>query len=310
MKMMNPKDWTRKARVQISQLPTQVVFGALLGVVGLSGYLIGFGIHHEDGVMPRAMVERLESDLTAQRFALTETRALAEQNRRITSRKLAELSAQMLRLDAAGERMIKTANLDPSEFSFGQAPAVGGPDLDDSMFYETEQSNDPLIQSIDHMQQQLAERDRQLRVLDDLLSASQLARVSGFEGMPIIGGYISSIFGSRTDPFTGRHVQHKGIDFAGPVGSDVMTVSDGVVVFSGERSGFGRLVAIDHGDGFITRYGHNQAILVPTGRRVMRGERIALLGSSGRSTGPHVHFEVLRNGQNIDPADYLKKMPL
>ncbi|MBV8342195.1 MAG: M23 family metallopeptidase, partial [Gammaproteobacteria bacterium] len=98
---------------------------------------------------------------------------------------------------------------------------------------------------------------------------------------------------------------HKGVDFAGAPGSSVTAVAAGVLTWAGERSGFGKLVEINHGDGFVTRYAHNERTLVTVGQTVKRGAQIALMGSTGRSTGPHVHFEVLRNGRNVDPLSFI-----
>jgi len=118
-------------------------------------------------------------------------------------------------------------------------------------------------------------------------------------------GLLSSKFGKRIDPFTGEMEQHKGIDIAGKEGSDVLATGDGVVIWSDTRSGYGNLVEIDHGNGIVTRYGHNKALLVEVGDTVRKGQPVALMGSTGRSTGPHVHIEVLRDGKQVNPSQYL-----
>lgn len=125
------------------------------------------------------------------------------------------------------------------------------------------------------------------------------------EGRPVTTGYISSYFGERADPFDGREAFHKGVDFAGNLGSDVVAVAAGVVTWAGERSGYGKLIEINHGDGFTTRYAHNERALVSVGQTVKRGESIALMGSTGHSTGPHVHFEVLKNGRQVNPLSFI-----
>ena len=125
------------------------------------------------------------------------------------------------------------------------------------------------------------------------------------EGRPVATGFISSYFGERADPFDGTEAFHKGVDFAGTAGSNVVAVAAGVVTWAGERSGYGKLIEISHGDGFVTRYAHNERTLVTVGQTVKRGERIALMGSTGRSTGPHVHFEVLRNGRQVNPLSFI-----
>ncbi|UCE89604.1 MAG: M23 family metallopeptidase, partial [Pseudomonadota bacterium] len=124
-------------------------------------------------------------------------------------------------------------------------------------------------------------------------------------GRPVKRGWLSSYFGKRTDPFTGRRVHHAGVDFAGKLGSDVVAVAAGVVTYSGKRYGYGNLVEIDHGNGYSTRYGHNRENLVKVGDTLKKGHLIAKMGSSGRSTGPHVHFEVLLNGRAVNPKKYV-----
>lgn len=117
--------------------------------------------------------------------------------------------------------------------------------------------------------------------------------------------WLSSRYGYRTDPFTGNRRWHDGVDFAGREGSDILAASSGVVTFSGDRYGYGNLVEISHSEGIVTRYGHNKKLLVETGDQVEAGDVIAEMGNSGRSTGPHLHFEVLQNGKSSNPLDHL-----
>jgi murein DD-endopeptidase MepM/ murein hydrolase activator NlpD len=144
-----------------------------------------------------------------------------------------------------------------------------------------------------------------LTVVEQLIMNRNLQGRIVPSGSAVENGLQSSGFGKRIDPFTGRKEQHKGIDIAGKEGSSIHAVADGVVSWSGERSGYGNLVEISHGDGYVTRYGHNKRCLVKTGDTVSRGDAIALMGSTGRSTGPHVHIEVLRNGKPVNPDRYL-----
>ncbi|MBL4638591.1 MAG: M23 family metallopeptidase, partial [Proteobacteria bacterium] len=120
-------------------------------------------------------------------------------------------------------------------------------------------------------------------------------------------GWISSYYGKRIDPFTGKKAFHKGLDLAGKAGSGIHTVADGMVTWIGKRSGYGALVEVDHGNGYVTRYAHNKTIKVKVGDKVNKGQVIALMGSTGRSTGPHVHFEILRDGKNINPYNFVKR---
>jgi murein DD-endopeptidase MepM/ murein hydrolase activator NlpD len=120
-------------------------------------------------------------------------------------------------------------------------------------------------------------------------------------------GYISSLYGQRTDPFDGNQASHQGLDFAGAAGTQVLAVADGIVSHTGNDGGYGRLIEITHGNGYITRYAHNAKLLVKQGQTVKRGDAIALMGSTGRSTGTHLHFEVLRNGKPMNPLSFVKR---
>ena len=156
------------------------------------------------------------------------------------------------------------------------------------------------------LNEQLSSREQQLTLLEDIIMVRQLATETKPVGRPIGKGWISSYFGDRPDPFTGKIVMHKGIDFAAKDGSDIFAVADGVVTWSGKRYGYGNLVEINHGNGYVTRYGHNAETLVTVGDSVRRGQAISLMGSTGRSTGPHVHFEVLKNDRQIDPIRFVQ----
>jgi murein DD-endopeptidase MepM/ murein hydrolase activator NlpD len=166
-----------------------------------------------------------------------------------------------------------------------------------------------VIGSLDAIEQRLGDRERQMKVLEDLLLTSRLQKDVQPAGWPIAAGYITSPFGARTDPFTGLRGYHPGIDFAAAEGSSVLAVASGIVTQAGEEEGhegYGEMVEINHGNGYVTRYGHNERVLVKVGDRVQRGQVVARMGSTGRSTGPHVHFEVLLNGQQVNPAQYIQ----
>jgi murein DD-endopeptidase MepM/ murein hydrolase activator NlpD len=158
---------------------------------------------------------------------------------------------------------------------------------------------------LDSLEQRVDLRDAQLAALENVILARKLKEEIHPDGRPVHTGFISSYFGERQDPFSGHEAFHKGIDFAGAMGEDVVAVAAGVVTWAGERSGYGSMVEISHGNGYVTRYGHNQRTLVAVGQTVSRGQAVALMGSTGRSTGPHVHFEVLRNGRQVNPASFL-----
>lgn len=213
------------------------------------------------------------------------------------------LNAHLIRLDALGKRLTDLAGLDRGEFDFGKPPPAGGPE--GSVFAGGSAQVPDLTLALDGLQRQLADREQQLMVLESLLATRQLDRRILPGGTPIVGGWISSQFGYRADPITGEGAFHSGLDFAGAPGSRVMATGPGVVSFSGYKSGYGNLVEITHPTGYLTRYGHNSVNLVHEGQSVARDQPIAIIGSTGRSTGTHVHFEVERDGRVLNPMRYL-----
>ena len=217
--------------------------------------------------------------------------------------RFSEFQGRMTRLDALGERLITKAELDDGEFDFNKPPALGGPqEFADG---EVVSNHSNLFHAVDQLADQIDNREQQLDLLDNLISNRVLHEDSFVAGLPVKKGWLSSQFGRRTDPFTGKAAWHTGVDFAGKQGSEVISVAAGVVVWSGDRSGYGLLVEINHGNGYVTRYAHSEENLVKTGDIVTKGQTIATMGSSGRSTGPHVHFEVLKNGKSVDPSSYI-----
>ena len=218
--------------------------------------------------------------------------------------RIGQMQAQMLRLNALGERLVSQGDLDGEEFDFNAVPAVGGPQ--DVLDMESVQFPD-FITMLDELGSEMEDRKQKLSVLETLLMSRSLSERVMPSGRPIDEGWLSSKFGRRNDPFTGKQEYHKGLDFAGKKGSEILAVGDGVVVWVGKRSGYGNLLELNHGNGYVTRYGHNQRHLVKVGEKVKKGQQIALMGSSGRSTGPHVHFEVLKNGKTVNPAKFIDK---
>jgi murein DD-endopeptidase MepM/ murein hydrolase activator NlpD len=216
--------------------------------------------------------------------------------------RLGEMNAHVIRLDALGKRLTEMADIDNREFDFGRDPPSGGPESDG----EGVSAQIPdLSQMLTSLEKRVDLRDSQLAALENVILAKELKEQIHPEGRPVTGGFISSYFGEREDPFSGHEAYHKGVDFAGTAGSNVVAVAAGVVTWSGERTGYGNLVEINHGDGYVTRYAHNERTLVKVGETVKRGEAVALMGSTGRSTGPHVHFEVIRNGRQVDPLSFI-----
>jgi murein DD-endopeptidase MepM/ murein hydrolase activator NlpD len=250
-------------------------------------------------------LERWSSDLRSQRDAVAQVRATAEQQISALAARIGQMHAQLIRLDALGKRLTEAANLDRGEFDFDTPPAVGGPE-DPAPAADVPQV--PTVsQLLDSLSTTIDDRSRQLAALETLILSRELARQIVPGGRPVESGYISSFFGRRTDPFTGEPAFHPGVDFAGAPGTHVLAVADGVVSFAGKDKGYGKMVEVTHGNGYVTRYAHNSTLLVAPGQTVHRGDSLALMGSSGRSTGPHLHFEVLRNGQRVNPMSFVRR---
>jgi murein DD-endopeptidase MepM/ murein hydrolase activator NlpD len=217
--------------------------------------------------------------------------------------RVGEINAHLIRVDALGKRLTQMANISSGELNFDTAPGVGGPE--ELGFAGAAAQIPDLTQMLDDVEHRLQTRDSQLLALENVILSRSLTQAIRPDGRPVLEGYISSYYGGRSDPFDGHEAQHRGVDFAGTLGSQVVAVGAGVVMRAQPVSGFGNLVEINHGNGFVTRYAHNQKLLVAVGDTVVRGQAIALMGSTGRSTGPHVHFEVLRNGQNLNPLAFV-----
>lgn len=215
--------------------------------------------------------------------------------------RLASLQAEMMRINALGERLVKMAELDPSEFDFSSPPAVGGPEATES---EKTQAASEIVDSLDAMTRLLQQRNEQLALLEEWLLNNEVRRKVVPSGLPV-EGWVSSGFGRRINPVTGKRQTHTGVDVPGKKGEAVHAVAAGVVIRSERMSGYGNVLDIRHADGYTTRYAHNQENLVMEGDRVEKGQVIALLGSSGRTTGPHVHFEVRKDGDPVDPERFV-----
>jgi len=276
---------------------SMVVTGAL--VCGLAGYYFA-------GYQAQVATVSLSS---GERAVAVERRTQVEEAVRQSrnainalNSKVAEIQAKAIRVDALGKRLVTLAQLDEGEFDFDNVPAQGGPP--GSMLAEDVEIID-FIESLSRISRHLEDREDQLSVLETLNINKLLKNEAVPAGRPVRSGWLSSPFGNRTDPFTGKQAKHEGVDFAGKMGSDVLVVAGGIVTWSGERYGYGKMVEVDHGNGYVTRYGHNKENLVEAGATVKKGQVIALMGSSGRSTGPHVHLEVLRHGLPVNPEKYV-----
>jgi murein DD-endopeptidase MepM/ murein hydrolase activator NlpD len=274
-------------------------------VVILSGALLaGFQLGRSGASSEVGQVGDWSAKLQEQGEQVAATRQELQQRLDALASRVGQMNAHVIRLDALGRRLTEMANLDKGEFNFDNEPAVGGPE---GLVEGAVVASPELTDMLDDLTRQIKDRERQLSVLESLISTRNLSRQIVPDGRPVQQGWISSYFGHRADPFTGRSAFHRGLDFAGPAGSQVVAVASGVVTYSKERFGYGKCVEINHGNGYVTRYAHNQRVLVSVGDTIQKGQAIALIGSTGRSTGPHLHFEVLKQGRAVDPMSFVRR---
>ena len=254
--------------------------------------------------LQQAMAD-MKVELIQQQAMLDQLVRENETNINALAARLAALKASSTRLDALGERLVQLGKLDPEEFDFSQAPPMGGPEM---LINDGHSDVIDVSLSVSQLAQGLNNQFARLDALQVLLQDRNLESERTPAGWPVSSGWISSGFGERNDPFTGKKTRHEGVDFAGIKGSEVLGVASGVVTWAGSRQGYGKLVEIDHGNGYVTRYAHNDELLIKVGDGITAGQVIAKMGSTGRASSPHVHFEVLYKGEAINPYKFVKQM--
>ena len=272
----------RARQLNLAHPVTLGVIGALvLGILG-TAFALGMKLGERSGAtIGNANSIRWAAAVNQEKRQIADLREQLQERVDAMAMRLGQMNAHVIRLDALGKRLTEMANIDNREFDFDSAPPSGGPETEGV----SAQIPD-LTKMLDALERRVDLRDAQLAALENVILARKLNEQIHPDGRPVQEGFISSYFGERQDPFTGHEAFHKGIDFAGPAGADVVAVAAGVVTWAGERSGYGTLVEISHGNGYVTRYGHNQRTLVAVGQTVTRGQAVALMGSTGRSTGP------------------------
>ncbi|KAF1708836.1 hypothetical protein CSC70_12065 [Pseudoxanthomonas kalamensis DSM 18571] len=269
------------------------------GIVLAAGLLVGVGARSAFGLV---QVSMLQAKVDRQQSELEQVRRGAQQEVNALAARLGELQAQANRLNALGERLTRMGQLQDGEFDFEEPVGIGGAEASHDM------APGELAGGLDQLGHTFEDSGKQLSVLEALLFNRELDRNATPSRAPV-NSYITSGFGGRADPFGGGGQFHKGIDFKASVGDPVRAVADGVVSFSGVKSGYGNVVDIDHGNGYVTRYAHNSRLSVKEGQLVRVGQEIAKAGSTGRSTGAHVHFEVWENGNVVNPRKFLGSGP-
>ncbi|MDH5736743.1 MAG: peptidoglycan DD-metalloendopeptidase family protein [Gammaproteobacteria bacterium] len=301
--LVNPKNGQSRL-LRMNRVVLGVALTGVIGIPALAAYL-GYTVGVGKAGLVSDLIAKWDQAIQKQDEMVLEARRDAKANLEVTANRLAKLQARMVRLDALGEHLTAIAKLDKGEFNFSSEPAMGGPEMAGS---DSEMMTPPsYMEVLSNLAIDIEDRERQLEILETLLIDRKITSDAFIAGRPIIKGWMSSRFGKRVDPITGKPAWHNGVDFAGKLGSDVVTVASGVVVYAGERTNYGKMVEINHGGGYTTRYGHHKELLVKVGDVVKKGQPIGLMGSSGRSTGPHVHFEVFKNGRVVDPAAYIHR---
>lgn len=289
-----------KARHLNLSHPVTLTLLSIAGLALLAGvFTVGVKVGIK-GVSMGALGE--PAALATQRTELAHLKVQVQERIDGLALKMGTLNAHLVRLNALGKRLTQMASLNSSEFDFDHDPALGGPESDSDGRGAQVPDLSAMINQFDR---RLNYRTTQFSALEYVLLGRQLSAEIRPTGRPVLAGYISSYFGERMDPFNGEEAFHKGLDFASDAGSDVLAVGQGVVTWAGPREGYGVLIEVNHGNGYTTRYAHNSRVVVAAGDTVQRGQAIAVVGSTGRSTGPHVHFEVLKDGHQIDPMTFV-----
>ncbi len=291
---LNLKCWRMRAKLFAAAAVCVLCFGA-------AGFATAFLL-----ASPRQStlsdVDALRTQISAQKQTINQLEKASRRDLDALALQLGQLQAQATRLNALGQRLAQVGKLDDGEFDFNRVPAMGGAEDPNATNHALDFN---LAGDIAQLRGQFDREEMQLTVLEDMLLDRKVDNALLPRGYPVTTGYIGSGYGARTDPINGEAEHHLGLDFDAPQGTEIKAVADGVVSWNGERSGYGNVVEIDHGNGYMTRYAHNQKNLVAVGQRVHAGQVIARVGETGRATGPHCHFEVWLNGRAVNPLTYV-----
>ena len=256
----------------------------------------------QQDLVSESAIQKWNHELVTQKEELADAKIRSEQQVQALSSRLAGLQAHILRLDAMGNRVAADMGI-ADEFAFTEQPAIGG---SDNSPYATNARFEEVALSLDVLENSINAKEQQLSALEAIVFDKDINAEQKISGRPVKKGWLSSPFGHRADPFTGKKDWHPGLDFAALSGSDVVATAAGVVTSVASKSGYGKAIEINHGDGYSTRYAHNKEILVAKGDMIKKGEVIGKVGNTGRSTGPHVHYEIMRNGKKLNPYKYIK----
>ena len=287
----------------------QLVWFGVFVVLFLAGlFVLGYQAralieHNSELSIESEIIAKWDKQLRSQAKEVRTLKRLSQEKVDALTLRMGDMQARLMRLDALGQRLTEVAKLQNGEFDFSLSPALGGP----TPTLQTDESYvlPGLLESIEEIESKLVNSEQQLEVIDALFVSRNTQDELFIAGRPIKWGWMSSAYGFRTDPFNGKRAWHAGVDFAGKEDSDIIAVASGVVTWSGKRYGYGNLVEVNHGDGYTTRYAHCKSLLASVGDVVEKGQVLATMGSTGRSTGPHVHYEVRRQGKTVNPKKYI-----
>ena len=301
--MTNPVPSKHTQLTKIGFLKRAVISICLLG----SGFYAGHYLTGSQQLwLNQSFIKKWDANLHNQTSLVRAAYSKAQAELNALTLRLADLQARLVKLDAVGKHVIELVGLDDGEFDFSAPPvSVDGPGVGEEQGY----TQPDFMSAVEELMTEVQHRTEELKVLESLVDKRKIRKATFIAGRPIKKGWLTSRFGARTDPFTGKRKMHSGIDFADKANTEILSVAAGVVTKSDARAGYGRSVEVTHSSGYQTRYSHNSRNLVEVGDIVRKGEVIALMGSSGRSTGPHVHFEVIKDGNRVDPAAYIQRTP-
>jgi len=304
--LMLVPDQGRVRSLRISRAALFIGLFTLIGILSLGGWG-GWQLYHsgQKDIQIASLKNQMEMAQSRYTEQAGELQSRIDSDRRqmaVYARNIGTIQARLARLDALGSKLVDHASLDSAEFNFGLQPAFGGPRL---------ASADPYLGglnlSIERLDARLADLDVQLAAVDYLMEQGREEKAARPHAWPTEHGWLSSNYGLRADPFTGERARHNGVDIANRFGAPVLAASRGIVTFAGKMKDFGHMVEVDHGYGYVTRYGHMSALAVQVGEEVSDGQLVGRVGSTGRSTGPHLHYEVHRFGRHMNPAKFLPR---
>jgi murein DD-endopeptidase MepM/ murein hydrolase activator NlpD len=294
----------RLAKARTVTLTTRHVYGsALFGLAALATLTVGLYVltFRLAGEVKLPFLKQIV--LAAQQVETEQAQEFVQQNLNAMAVKLGEMQAQLTRLDALGERLSSVAGIKPQEFRMNEAPGLGG--AQSISLPPQNLSMQEFNQRLDLLARQMENRTDLLGVLEAQMFEQALKKKLLPTMLPVSGTYNASSYGMRIDPFTGQHAMHEGMDFLADTGTAIVAAAGGVVQFAGFHPQYGYMVDVDHGNDLVTRYAHTSKLLVKEGDLVKRGRKIAEVGSTGRSTGSHLHFEVRFKGAAQNPARFL-----